>query len=87
MTDDDGKGIEFVSVRLLTPDSVFVGGSAMYSDERYKVTIEKSDALRAIFSALALAYVFLHNREDLVSFDRALGIISSFHGEKSPNFS
>ena len=30
--------------------------------------------------------VFLHNREDLVNFDQVLGI-SSFHGEKSVNFS
>jgi hypothetical protein len=30
--------------------------------------------------------MFLHNREDLVNFDQVLGI-SSFHGEKSPNFS
>lgn len=30
--------------------------------------------------------VLLHNREDLVNFDQVLGI-SSFHGEKSPNFS
>ena len=33
-----------------------------------------------------LSKVLLHNREDLVNFDQVLGI-SSFHGEKSPNFS
>ena len=33
-----------------------------------------------------LSKMFLHNREDLVNFDQVLGI-SSFHGEKSPNFS
>ncbi len=33
-----------------------------------------------------LTKVLLHNREDLVNFDQVLGI-SSFHGEKSPNFS
>ena len=33
-----------------------------------------------------LTKVLLHNREDLVNFDRVLEI-SSFHGEKSPNFS
>ena len=33
-----------------------------------------------------LSKMVLHNREDLVNFDRVLGI-SSFHGEKSPNFS
>ena len=33
-----------------------------------------------------LSKMLLHNREDLVNFDQVLGI-SSFHGEKSPNFS
>lgn len=33
-----------------------------------------------------LSKMLLHNREDLVNFERVLGI-SSFHGEKSPNFS
>ena len=33
-----------------------------------------------------LSKVLLHNREDLVNFDQVLGI-SSFHGEKSANFS
>lgn len=33
-----------------------------------------------------LTKMLLHNREDLVNFDQVLGI-SSFHGEKSPNFS
>ena len=33
-----------------------------------------------------LPKMLLHNREDLVNFDQVLGI-SSFHGEKSPNFS
>lgn len=31
--------------------------------------------------------MLLHNREDLVNFDRVLGIFSNFHGEKSGNFS
>ena len=30
--------------------------------------------------------ILLHNREDLVNFDQVLGV-SSFHGEKSPDFS
>ena len=33
-----------------------------------------------------LSKMLLHNREDLVNFDRVLGS-SNFHGEKSPNFS
>ena len=33
-----------------------------------------------------LSKMFLHNREDLINFERVLGN-SSFHGEKSPNFS
>lgn len=31
--------------------------------------------------------MLLHNREDLVNFNKILGVFSSFHGEKSPNFS
>lgn len=53
VTDEDGKGIEFASVRFLTQDSIFIGGCATDSEGGYKVIIEKNGAMRAIFSALA----------------------------------
>lgn len=52
VTDEEGKGIEFASVRLLTPDSVFVGGGATDEKGNFGISTEKMGDMLAIISAL-----------------------------------
>ena len=52
VTDEEGKGIEFASVRLMTTDSVFVVGGATDGKGYFGITTEKNGTMVAIISAL-----------------------------------
>lgn len=62
--------------------SQFVEADSLYNTECVEQQRHKFYACQIH----TLSKVLLHNREDLVNFDQVLGI-SSFHGEKSTNFS
>ena len=65
VTDEEGKGIEFASVRLMTTDSVFVVGGATDGKGYFGITTEKNGTMVAIISALGYEKknIECHNRK------------------------
>lgn len=72
----------------ITLNAGWHGGSQFMETDSLNHAESMDDVSHQLYSGKIHSFskMFLHNREDLVNFNQVPGI-SSFHGEKSPNFS